>query len=263
VGSVRVRLTALVLAVCGSVGAALQWDTDRVLVQAVPNAAQAHAVFRCVNTGTMPVTIRNVRVSCGCMTTAAAGTTVAPGGESSLAVDMAIAGLSGLVSKKIWVETDDPDAALTTLTFDVEIPVFFEAGPTFLIWDLGDTATQSVDIAVRHRDPIRVTGVSARTGAFAVSLHTVEEGRRYRIDAAPLDASRACRDEIVAVMDFPPDNPFSVRISVVVRDLRRTPEPVVRRILYWLAVRAGPLSWVALAGVGGCALALLWRLVRR
>lgn len=62
------------------------------------------------NVGDEPLTIGDVRVSCGCTTTSLAKSTLEPGESVELQVTFDSAGFSGEMVKNIYVESNDPAA---------------------------------------------------------------------------------------------------------------------------------------------------------
>jgi hypothetical protein len=85
--------------------------------------------FKLTNKGKAPLTIENVRTSCGCTAATPKDKTIAPGASSELAVSFDTRGRPGKNRKVITVTSNDPENATTRLEImaDVEPTLAFEA----------------------------------------------------------------------------------------------------------------------------------------
>jgi hypothetical protein len=85
--------------------------------------------FKVTNKGKAPLTIDNVRTSCGCTAATPKDKTIAPGASSEIAVSFDTRGRPGKNRKIITVSSNDPTAATSRLeiTADVEPTLAFEA----------------------------------------------------------------------------------------------------------------------------------------
>ncbi|MBN1612499.1 MAG: DUF1573 domain-containing protein [Polyangiaceae bacterium] len=85
--------------------------------------------FKVTNKGKAPLTIDNVRTSCGCAAATPKDKTIAPGASSEIAVSFDTRGRPGKNRKVITVSSNDPTAATSRLeiTANVEPTLAFEA----------------------------------------------------------------------------------------------------------------------------------------
>jgi hypothetical protein len=85
--------------------------------------------FKVTNKGKAPLTIDNVRTSCGCTAATPKDKNIAPGGASEIAVSFDSRGRPGKNRKVITVSSNDPTAATSRLEIiaDVEPTLAFEA----------------------------------------------------------------------------------------------------------------------------------------
>ena len=71
--------------------------------------------FIITNIGDVPLTIKNVRTSCGCTVVDLEKTVLAAGESEVLQADLSTSGYHGRIEKRIYMESDDHSNALVTL----------------------------------------------------------------------------------------------------------------------------------------------------
>ncbi len=79
--------------------------------------------FKFKNAGDAPLTIKNVRTTCGCTAAVVKGKKLDPGKEGEIKVSFNTIGYGGNVSKYIYVDTNDPSAPQKQLTISAAIDV--------------------------------------------------------------------------------------------------------------------------------------------
>jgi len=79
--------------------------------------------FKFKNVGDAPLTINNVRTTCGCTAAVVKGKKLNPGKEGEIKITFNTTGYGGNVSKYVYVETNDPAAAQKQLTVSAAIDV--------------------------------------------------------------------------------------------------------------------------------------------
>src|SRR3954470_23985422 len=115
-GNKNLLLGVLALAIASSAQAALSWDKTELELKPAIGAATAVGVFKYENKGDKPIHFNAVRPSCGCTTAALAKNDVAPGEKGEITATLNIGERTGLQTKTITVETDDPTTPSTVLT---------------------------------------------------------------------------------------------------------------------------------------------------
>ncbi|HEU0264233.1 MAG TPA: DUF1573 domain-containing protein, partial [Geobacterales bacterium] len=73
------------------------------------------------NSGTLPLFIEKVSTSCGCTATTLSAPTVPPGKSADIQVRFDTSNYAGTVTKMIYVASNDPLAAVTTLSLSGQI----------------------------------------------------------------------------------------------------------------------------------------------
>ena len=79
--------------------------------------------FKFKNVGDAPLTINNVRTTCGCTAAVVKGSKLDPGKEGEIKVSFNTTGYGGTLSKYIYVDTNDPSAPQKQLTVSAAIDV--------------------------------------------------------------------------------------------------------------------------------------------
>lgn len=79
--------------------------------------------FKFKNVGDAPLTINNVRTTCGCTAAVVKGNKLDPGKEGEIKVSFNTTGYGGTLSKYIYVDTNDPSAPQKQLTVSAAIAV--------------------------------------------------------------------------------------------------------------------------------------------
>ena len=139
--------------------AQLKWDQPQQKLSVKPGEKAVTANYRFTNNGTSPVTIVDVRPSCGCTTATLAKKTYAPGESGEIDAKLNFAGHTGHQEKWIYVTTNVAGTEPMLLTLAVDIPpdvtiVFLYnpfTGPIFEA--LIDKLLASVDA---HPRPVRI-----------------------------------------------------------------------------------------------------------
>ena len=167
-----------------------------VLVAAAPAFAQGRAAFATsrhdfarfdegavvtttfafTNTGDAPVTLTDVRPSCGCTTPEYPTGAIAPGATAEIVVAYASEGRPGPFEKVVTLVTDEPATTTLTITGDV-VPGFTRGGARQggLVFEHDTYVAEAAEGAVQHAfrfqnqgaAPFRITAVRTTAGAAA------------------------------------------------------------------------------------------------
>jgi len=104
--------------------AKIKFDHDTWDFGKVKQGASLTYEFSFKNDGGSKLNIKNVETSCGCTAALVSANTVDPGQTGKIKVTFNASGYSGVVSKFIYVDSDDPDQPRVQLkiTANVEVP---------------------------------------------------------------------------------------------------------------------------------------------
>lgn len=196
------RILGLLAALVGGATcahAALVWETTRLNLTLPADQKSAEAIFVFENRGGSAVTIRAVRLSCGCTESRLAKETWAAGekGELRLVIDRGHA--TGQLRVTADVATDTSDPRPTQLEAIVQLPELLELSPRVLTWEKDAPATPR---DIRLVLAAGVTGdLSVRTppdSGFDARILPAAAGIPARLEITPRDTT-AARQEVLMV----------------------------------------------------------------
>lgn len=176
----------LALAAALPVSAKLQWEAKQHTVTLHATDKVAAVRFAFINAGTEPVTITEVRPSCGCTVPQLAKNTYAPGERGELEVSFHPGNREGTVSMPLILRTDDAgESATLTLVAHIETIVAFDT--RFVFWKGEEPRTPKAIRLTFAKDLIaELTGVESSSHHFATTFHPVgTTGREYEITVTP------------------------------------------------------------------------------
>ncbi len=121
-------------------------------------------IFILKNNGDAPLTIGQVSTSCGCTVADISSRTVAPGKSAEIRVSFNSTNFSGIVSKNVLVQTNDPKMPVYTLT--VKGTVFEEIEVTPKQLNLGEIKIGTrkdalIKVANKGKKPVILTSVKS------------------------------------------------------------------------------------------------------
>jgi hypothetical protein len=196
-------ILALALAIAGSAFGQGAGTAAPKLVVAEPEfnfgevkaGAEIKHTFVVKNEGTAELLIKTVTPSCGC-TASDFTKVIPPGGEGKITLTINTTGFNGAVSKHADVTTNDPQRPRFSLSMTMVIaasslPPGRRIGSLLIApsdrWSAsipgGSTTEAGIAIYNDGSQPVRITKVTPGGEAFAVSLDTLEDGKRYLLKA--------------------------------------------------------------------------------
>jgi len=127
------------LSVCVSLGAHAQPKLDlrkpEIDLGTIYSGALVRTPITISNAGTEPLTITNVRTSCGCTTVKQPTEALKPGESATIEVEFNSAGFRGRAVKYVYLQTNDPSADYHTITLRVDIKEeLVPVPPVSVIW---------------------------------------------------------------------------------------------------------------------------------
>ncbi|MDX2111168.1 MAG: DUF1573 domain-containing protein [Verrucomicrobiota bacterium] len=213
-------MRTLLIAALLSVGtlplsAMLTFESPVIDVKAEPTATKQVALFKFTNTGDRPVTIHDVKTSCGCTTTKLDKLNYEPGESGEITATLDLGGRVGKQHKEVTVSTDDPAQQSISLKLIVEIPELIAFSSRGLVWSQGAPPTvQTIKVKVVHTEPIKIKEIKSNDAFFKIELHTIIEGREYEIDVTPTSTAERTPRSATIITDFPWENPKTFTLSL-------------------------------------------------
>ena len=135
------------------------------------------------NDGDEALTIERVKTSCGCTTTQLAAKEIGPGEEVELKSKLSLKGRSGILSKSIFVHSDDPETPRYQLTLRVSIHREMDVRPSQAYFPLVEgkpIPSRSHRIVFDLEEPVTITGLKTNNADFAqIALKTITPGKEY------------------------------------------------------------------------------------
>jgi Protein of unknown function (DUF1573) len=172
--------------------AALEFKETQIDVHPTAAANAVSVDFEFTNHSGKPVTIREYKPSCVCMTLQIKGGKLqyAPGESGMIRADFDLMNFSGIVNKDalVWLDQDPEGKPSVRLTVRAHIPALISLSPKTLTWELdGAAAPQTIRITTHHDKPIHVTEVKSNSPLFKHELKTIKDGSSYELIVTPLD----------------------------------------------------------------------------
>lgn len=167
-------------------GGALSFQPEEFSHRAAEGQTEFTATFVAKNTGTVPVRLTKVDSSCSCLKAGADVEVLAPGATATIEAVFDISKLSGESEKRVYVHTDIPGALEYILPVKVDVPPIAALEPAMVTWPVGGEAKPAeATFKVLREKPIRVLEAVSSRDTVKAELHTVVEGREYRIVLTP------------------------------------------------------------------------------
>lgn len=179
-------------------------------------ATKVDAVFKYENKGDTPVHIKAVKPSCGCTTAALAKNDVAPGEKGEITATFSIGDRSGLQVKTVSVETDDPKAPQTVLTFKATIAQALEVTPNLVFWQANEAAQPKTIIAKAAKGvTIKKVEVISSSSDFTAKVEPGSTAGEFKIQVQPKDTAKPLNANLTIKPDLKPEKLFSATARVM------------------------------------------------
>ncbi|MBA3849379.1 MAG: hypothetical protein C0502_05215 [Opitutus sp.] len=176
---------ALLLLLCASRTAGLEWVSDRFEGVTAPLQTTLDVAFGFRNAGDRPATIRGIQTNCDCLRADANKSTFAPGETGVLTARFTVGDRIGLHLRTITVVTDDSPEPKRLLV-RIEVPEAASATPNALEWAIGSAPSEkTVDVRAATGLKIDFQEASPSNSSFSVRLEAIEAGSHYRLRIAP------------------------------------------------------------------------------
>jgi hypothetical protein len=207
---------ALCFLLAASASAALVFEKTELDLHPEMGASKVDAVFKYENKGDAPVHIKSVRPSCGCTTAALAKNDVAPGEKGEITATFNIGDRTGVQTKTVTVETDDPKTPQMVLTFKATIAQLLELQPTFVFWQANE-APQPKTIMVKTAKgaTVKKIDVVSSSADFTAKVEPGQNAGEFKIEVQPKDTAKPLNATLTIKPDANPAKVFyaSARVT--------------------------------------------------
>ncbi|MBV9876511.1 MAG: DUF1573 domain-containing protein [Verrucomicrobia bacterium] len=198
----------LLLGLVTPVFAQLKWDQPRQKLSVKPGEKAVTAKYRFTNSSTSPVTIVDVRPSCGCTTATLAKKTYAPGESGEIEAKLNFAGHTGHQEKWIYVTTNVAGTQPMLLTLAVDIPLDITIEPEFVMWSIGEPAIpKTIRIVVPYGFPAKIVSVQTDNPAIQVQLKEARAGKQWEVKVTPTETKELMKAIVLIRTDYPAEKP--------------------------------------------------------
>lgn len=188
----------------------------------LPGATQGEVVSgRLVfhNSGDSPLSILQVKPSCGCLSVNDAMQTVAPGADGSFKVRLDSSRLAGQITQSLQITSNAVNAVDGLSEVEVRAFVWTPVQLSAAQIDFGalppgsHPVSRRIEITVTTKDPLEIGAPHCNTDYFKVSLDTLEAGRRY---AMTVSITELKKGEVLDTITLPVNHPKMKEITLPV-----------------------------------------------
>jgi hypothetical protein len=190
--------------------AQLKWEQPRQTFVPQLGEKTVAAKYRFTNTGSSPVSILDVRPSCGCTTATLAKKSYAPGESGEIDAKFDFAGHVGHQEKWIYVTTNVAGSEPTVLSLLVDIPPDVTIQPEFVMWRIGDPPSpKTMRVSIPEGFPAKLLSAQADNPAMQVHLQAVGAGNEWEVKVTPTNTSEPIKAIVLIKSDYPAGHPVS------------------------------------------------------
>ena len=185
----------------------------------ISEGAKVDHVFMLKNAGTSPLSIQQIRPSCGCTAATISSKTIQPGETGEIKTTFNSANFSGNIHKTIVVETNDPKTPSSTLVMKGLVSTSVQLNPKQLNFGqvkAGNPATLTLSVVNRSQKGLKITGVSTPMPQVAVKAEKLSlkpgETTRIQVTVTPRDEDRILSGYLTITTDSPEKGELTVPI---------------------------------------------------
>jgi hypothetical protein len=198
----------LSLSLITPVFAQLKWDQPQQTLIPQPGEKVVTAKFGFINVGQTPVSILDVRPSCGCTTATLAKKEYAPGESGEIEAKLNFAGHVGHQEKWIYVTTNTVGEEPALLSLTVDIPPEVTIQPEFVMWRVGDPLEpKTMRVVIPDGIPTKMIAAQADNPTMQVRLREVQAGKEWEVKVTPTSTREPVKAVVTIRSDYPAGNP--------------------------------------------------------
>jgi hypothetical protein len=188
--------------------AQLKWDQPQQVFTPKPGEKTVTARYRFTNIGASPVSILDVRPSCGCTTATLAKKEYAPGESGEIEAKLNLAGHVGHQEKWIYVTTNTVGEEPALLSLTVDIPPVVTIQPEFVMWRIGDPLEpKTMRVLIPDGIPTKLVAAQADNPTMQVRLREVQAGKEWEVKVTPTSTREPVKVVVTIRSDYPAGNP--------------------------------------------------------
>jgi len=188
--------------------AQLKWDQPQQVFAPKPGEKTVTARYRFTNIGASPVSILDVRPSCGCTTATLAKKEYAPGESGEIEAKLNFAGHVGHQEKWIYVTTNTVGEEPALLSLTVDIPPEVTIQPEFVMWRVGDPLEpKTMRVVIPDGIPTKMIAAQADNPTMQVQLREVQAGKEWEVKVTPTSTREPVKAVVTIRSDYPAGNP--------------------------------------------------------
>jgi hypothetical protein len=198
------------LSLITSVSAQLKWDQSKHTLTPSLGEKVVTTKFGFTNVGPSPITIIDVRPSCGCTTATLAKKEYAPGESGEIEAKLNFAGHVGHQEKWIYVTTNVAGSEPVLLSLAVDIPPAVTIQPEFVMWRVGDPLEpKTMRVVIPEGIPTKLVAAQADNPTMQVQLREVHAGKEWEVQVTPTSTREPVKAVVTIRSDYPTGNPAS------------------------------------------------------
>jgi Protein of unknown function (DUF1573) len=219
-GAVTIFCVAVPFLITAVAHAQCEWAQTVKSLDATVYETAVQAQFTFTDVGNNPVTVLQVKPSCGCTIYKLSKTILYPKETGQLDLVIQLGNQVGQFDKTVAVITDDGSGSdLTTiLTIKINLPSPLTISPAFVSWQRGKPATpQVVRITWRGKTPIHITSITSSHRVIHTSLAPAKDGDGYNLTIWPTDTQETFYGTLLLHTDLKsagPEKRFAIEVSV-------------------------------------------------
>jgi hypothetical protein len=188
--------------------AQLKWDQPQQIFAPKPGEKTVTARYRFTNIGAAPVSILDVRPSCGCTTATLAKKEYAPGESGEIEAKLNFAGHVWHQEKWIYVTTNTVGEEPALLSLTVDIPPEVTIQPEFVMWRVGDPLEpKTMRVVIPDGIPTKMIAAQADNPTMQVRLREVQAGKEWEVKVTPTSTREPVKSVVKIRSDYPAGNP--------------------------------------------------------
>lgn len=186
----KALLGAAFLCVSTVAQADLAWEKTELELSPAPGAESAVFAFKYENKSDKQVHISNVRTSCGCTTAALKKNDVAPGEKGEIVATLKIGEHTGLQTKTVTVDSDDPKQPQTILTLKAMVTQVLELQPALVFWQANEDPKPKTIVAKAGKGvTIKSLEVTSSAPEFTTKVEPGSTAGEFKISVQPHDTA--------------------------------------------------------------------------
>jgi hypothetical protein len=198
------------LSLITSVCAQLKWDQPKQTLTPSLGEKVVTTKFGFTNVGPSPITIIDVRPSCGCTTATLAKKEYAPGESGEIEAKLNFAGHVGHQEKWIYVTTNVAGSEPVLLSLAVDIPPAVTIQPEFVMWRVGDPLEpKTMRVVIPEGIPTKLVAAQADNPTMQIQLREVHPGKEWEVQVTPTSTREPVKAVVTIRSDYPTGNPAS------------------------------------------------------